>query len=219
MPGDLIRIILVDDHAVVRTGLKAVLGKERDLDVVGEAANGAEGVALAERLKPDVIVMDLSMGTMDGLEATKLVVAKKLPSRVLIMTMHAEEEYVVPLMEAGAAGYVLKTAPDRDVVDAVRAVARGDLYVRPEAARALAKGYQRKDPLREDRARFDKLTARERDVLRLVAQGYSAPEIGDKLNISPKTVDTYKQRIEDKLGLGHRHDYVQFALRLGLLQE
>jgi DNA-binding NarL/FixJ family response regulator len=219
MPGDLIRIILVDDHAVVRTGLKAVLGKERDLDVVGEAANGAEGVALAERLKPDVIVMDLSMGTMDGLEATKLVVAKKLPSRVLIMTMHAEEEYVVPLMEAGAAGYVLKTAPDRDVVDAVRAVARGDLYVRPEAARALAKGYQRKDPLREDRARFDKLTARERDVLRLVAQGYSAPEIGDKLNISPKTVDTYKQRIEDTLGLGHRHDYVQFALRLGLLQE
>lgn len=219
MPGDLIRIILVDDHAVVRTGLKAVLGKERDLDVVGEAANGADGVALAERLKPDVIIMDLSMATMDGLEATKLVVAKKLPSRVLIMTMHAEEEYVVPLMEAGAAGYVLKTAPDREVVDAVRAVARGDLYVRPEAARALAKGYQRKDPLREDRARFDKLTARERDVLRLVAQGYSAPEIGDKLNISPKTVDTYKQRIEDKLGLGHRHDYVQFALRLGLLQE
>jgi len=219
MSGDLIRIILVDDHAVVRTGLKAVLGKERDLDVVGEAPNGAEGVALAERLKPDVIIMDLSMATMDGLEATKLVIAKKLPSRVLIMTMHAEEEYVVPLMEAGAAGYVLKTAPDRDVVDAVRAVARGDLYVRPEAARALAKGYQRKDPLKEDRARFDKLTARERDVLRLVAQGYSAPEIGDKLNISPKTVDTYKQRIEDKLGLGHRHDYVQFALRLGLLQE
>lgn len=219
MPGDLIRIILVDDHAVVRTGLKALLGKERDLDVVGEAANGAEGVALAERLKPDVIVMDLSMATMNGLEATKVIVSKKLPSRVLILTMHAEEEYVVPLMEAGAAGFVLKTAPDREVVDAVRAVARGDLYVRPEAARALARGYQRKDPLKEDRARFDKLTGRERDVLRLVAQGYSAPEIGSRLNISPKTVDTYKQRIEDKLGLGHRHDYVQFALRLGLLQD
>ena len=98
-------------------------------------------------------------------------------------------------------------------------MARGDLYVRPEAARALARGYQRKDPLREDRARFEKLTARERDVLRLVAQGYWAPEIGEQLHISPKTVDTYKQRIEDKLGLGHRHDYVQFALRLGLLQE
>jgi DNA-binding NarL/FixJ family response regulator len=219
MPGDLIRIILVDDHAVVRTGLKALLGKERDLDVVGEAANGAEGIALAERLKPDVIVMDLSMAVMNGLEATKVIVSKKLPCRVLILTMHAEEEYVVPLMEAGAAGFVLKTAPDREVVDAVRAVARGDLYVRPEAARALARGYQRKDPLKEDRARFEKLTGRERDVLRLVAQGYSAPEIGGRLNISPKTVDTYKQRIEDKLGLGHRHDYVQFALRLGLLQD
>jgi DNA-binding NarL/FixJ family response regulator len=219
MPGDLIRIILVDDHAVVRTGLKALLGKERDLDVVGEAANGADAIVLAERLKPDVIVMDLSMATMDGLEATKVIVARKLPSRVLILTMHAEEDYVVPLMEAGAAGYVLKTAPDREVVDAVRAVARGDLYVRPEAARALARGYQRKDPLKEDRARFEKLTGRERDVLRLVAQGYSAPEIGSRLSISPKTVDTYKQRIEDKLGLGHRHDYVQFALRLGLLQD
>jgi DNA-binding NarL/FixJ family response regulator len=219
MSGDLIRIILVDDHAVVRTGLKALLGKERDLDVVGEAANGVEGIALAERLKPDVIVMDLSMATMNGLEATKIIIAKKLPCRVLILTMHAEEEYVVPLMEAGAAGFVLKTAPDREIVDAVRAVARGDLYVRPEAARALARGYQRKDPLKEDRARFEKLTGRERDVLRLVAQGYSAPEIGGRLNISPKTVDTYKQRIEDKLGLGHRHDYVQFALRLGLLQD
>jgi two-component system response regulator NreC len=204
MSGDLIRIILVDDHAVVRAGLKAVLGRERDFDVVGEASNGAEGIALAERLHPDVIIMDLSMPTLDGQEAMKQITAKKLTSRVIIMTMHAEEDYVVPLMEAGASGYVLKTAPDREVVDAVRAVARG---------------YQRKDPLREDRARFDKLTARERDVLRLVAQGYSAPEIGEQLNISPKTVDTYKQRIEDKLGLGHRHDYVQFALRLGLLQE
>jgi DNA-binding NarL/FixJ family response regulator len=219
MSGDLIRIILVDDHAVVRTGLKSLFSKERDFDVVGEASNGADGITLAERLKPDVIVMDMSMGTMDGLEATRQLSARKLPSRVLILTMHSEDEFVVPLLEAGAAGFVLKSAPDKDVVTAVRAVARGDLYVRPEAARALALGYQRKDPLKEDRGRFEKLTARERDVLRLVAQGYSAPEIGERLSISPKTVDTYKQRIEDKLGLAHRHDYVQFALRLGLLQE
>ena len=213
------RVLIVDDEKLARERLRELLNDLGGYTVVGEAANGADGIALAERLKPDVILMDLSMATMDGLEATKAIVAKKLPSRVLILTMHAEEEYVVPLMEAGAAGYVLKTAPDRDVVDAVRAVARGDLYVRPEAARALAKGYQRKDPLKEDRARYEKLTSRERDVLRLVAQGYSAPEIGERLNISPKTVDTYKQRIEDKLGLGHRHDYVQFALRLGLLQD
>ena len=106
---------------------------------------------------------------------------------------------------------------DRELLDAVRTVARGEVYVRPDAARILAKGYTRKDPLHEERTRFEKLTERERDVLRLTAQGFSAPEIGEKLFISPKTVDTYKQRIQDKLGLSHRHEYVQLALRLGLL--
>jgi len=108
-------------------------------------------------------------------------------------------------------------AADRELLDAVRTVARGEVYVRPDAARILAKGYTRKDPLHEERTRFEKLTERERDVLRLTAQGFSAPEIGEKLFISPKTVDTYKQRIQDKLGLSHRHEYVQLALRLGLL--
>ena len=111
----------------------------------------------------------------------------------------------------------MKSAADRELVDAVRAVAAGDVYVRPTAASILAKGLTRKDPRQLDRERFEKLTERERDVLRLTAQGYSAPEIGEKLFISPKTVDTYKQRIQEKLGFGHRSDYVQFALRLGLL--
>jgi DNA-binding NarL/FixJ family response regulator len=132
--------------------------------------------------------------------------------------MHPEEEFLVPMLEAGASGFLPKTAADSELLEAVRAVARGEIFVRPESARILAKGYQRKDPLHEDRARFDKLTDRERDVLRLVAKGYSAPEIGEQLFISPKTVDTYKQRIQDKLGLSHRHEYVEFALRLGLLQ-
>ena len=140
-------------------------------------------------------------------------------TRVLVLTMHAEEEYLVPLLEAGAAGYLMKSAADRDLVDAVRAVAHGDVYVRPSAARALAKGLTRKDPAKEERDRFEKLTQRERDVLRLVAQGFSAPEIGKRLFISPKTVDTYKQRIQEKLGIAHRSDYVQMALRLGLLQQ
>ena len=174
---------------------------------------------MAERLKPDVMVMDISLGDTDGMAVTRQLVAKGLPSRVLALTMHAEEDYLVPMLEAGAAGYVLKTAADKELIDAVRTVARGEVYVRPDAARILAKGYTRKDPLHEERQRFEKLTERERDVLRLTAQGFSAPEIGEKLFISPKTVDTYKQRIEDKLGLGHRHDYVQFALRLGLLQD
>jgi DNA-binding NarL/FixJ family response regulator len=219
MTGDLIRVVLADDHAVVRAGLKAVLGVARDIEVIGEAKTGREAVALAERFKPDVVVMDLSMPEVDGTAATKEIVEKGLTTRVLVLTMHAEEEYLVPLMEAGAAGYLVKSAADRELVDAVRAVARGDVYVRPAAARVLAKNLTKKDPAQSERDRFDKLTQRERDVLRLVAQGYSAPEIGERLFISPKTVDTYKQRIQEKLGLSHRSDYVQFALKLGLLAQ
>ena len=219
MSGDLIRVVLADDHAVVRAGLKAVLGVARDIEVIGEAKTGREAVTLAERFKPDVVVMDLSMPELDGTAATKEIVEKGLTTRVLVLTMHAEEDYLVPLMEAGAAGYLVKSAADRELVDAVRAVARGDVYVRPAAARVLAKNLTKKDPAQSERDKFDKLTQRERDVLRLVAQGYSAPEIGERLFISPKTVDTYKQRIQEKLGLSHRSDYVQFALKLGLLAQ
>jgi two-component system, NarL family, response regulator NreC len=217
MTGDTIRVVLADDHTVVRAGLKAVLGAARDIEVIGEAKTGREAVMLAERFKPDVIVMDLSMPDMDGTEATKEIMAKGLPVRVLILTMHIEEDYLIPLMEAGAAGYLVKSAADRELVDAVRAVAHGDVYVRASAARVLAKNLTKKDPAKQERGWFDKLTDRERDVLRLVAQGFSAPEIGEKLFISPKTVDTYKQRIHEKLGLSHRSDYVQLALKLGLL--
>ena len=218
MTNDVIRVVLADDHTIVRAGLKAVLGSAKDIAVVGEAANGKDAVALSERFNPDVVVMDLSMGEMDGIQATKALAAKGPTPRVLILTMHAEEEYLVPLLEAGAAGYLVKSAADRELVDAVRAVARGDLYVRPAAARVLAKGIKKKDAHADERARYEKLTDRERDVLRLIAEGYTAPEIGDKLNISPKTVDTYKQRINEKLGLNHRADYVKFALKLGILQ-
>jgi DNA-binding NarL/FixJ family response regulator len=219
MSTDLIRVILADDHTVVRTGLKAVLSAAKDIDVIGEARNGTEAVALTERFNPDVLVMDLSMPELDGIGAMKLITEKKLRSRVLILTMHAEEDYLVPLMEAGAAGYLVKSAADRELIDAVRTVARGDLYVRAAAARVLAQNLTKKDPVKADRERFEKLTARERDVLRFVAQGYSAPEIGERLFISAKTVDTYKQRIQEKLSLGHRSEYVQFALRLGLLDK
>jgi DNA-binding NarL/FixJ family response regulator len=219
MTGDMIRVVLADDHAVVRAGLKAVLGGARDIEVIGEAKTGREAVALAERFKPDVIVMDLSMPELDGTAATKEIVAKGLPVKVLILTMHVEEDYLIPLIEAGAAGYLVKSAADRELIDAVRAVAHGDVYVRPSAGRILAKNLTKKDPAKEERERFDKLTERERDVLKLVAQGFSAPEIGERLFISPKTVDTYKQRIQEKLGLSHRSDYVQLALKLGLLSQ
>lgn len=217
MNSDNIRVVLVDDHAIVRTGLKAVLARASDIEVVGEASDGEEAITLVQRLDPDVLVMDVSMPKMDGMETTRELSKRGPRPRVLVLTMHVEEEYLVPLLEAGAAGYLVKSIADRDLVDAVRAVARGDMYVRPTAARVLARELTRKDPEAEDRKRFEKLTARERDVLRLTAQGFSAPEIGEKLFISPKTVDTYKQRIGEKVGLTHRADYVRFALRLGLL--
>jgi DNA-binding NarL/FixJ family response regulator len=219
MIDGIIRVVLADDHAVVRAGLKAVLGSARDIHVIGETSNGRDAIAMAERMSPDVIVMDLSMPDIDGTAATKAIVEKGLPTRVLILTMHAEEDYLVTLMEAGAAGYLVKSAADRELVDAVRTVAHGDVYIRPAAARVLAQNLTKRGAVQTERQQFEKLTQREQDVLRFVAQGYSAPEIGEKLFISPKTVDTYKQRIQEKLGLSHRPDYVQFALKLGLLAE
>lgn len=228
MRPDLIRVILADDHAIVRAGLKAVLAPAKDIEVVGEASNGREALALAERLNPHVVVMDLSMPEMDGLTATralsKLAEERELEpntpptQRVLVLTMHSEDEHLMALLEAGAAGYLLKTVAERELVDAVRTVAAGDVYVQPSAARALARGLVRKEDNADDRSRYERLTEREQVVLRLFAVGHTAPEIGEQLSISPKTVDTYKQRINEKLHISHRTDYVKLALRLGLLK-
>ena len=217
MSGDLIRVVVADDHAVVRSGLKAVLGSARDIEVVAEAGSGREAIAAVDRFHPDVVLMDLTMADTDGLTATKTITNQGSTTRVLVLTMHTEEEYLVQVLQAGAAGYVVKSAADRELLDAVRTVARGDMYVQPSAARVLARGITRKDPNADDLARFERLTEREQEVLKLVAQGHTAPEIGEMLFISRKTVDTYKQRINEKLGLQHRADYVKLALKLGLL--
>jgi len=217
--SELINVLLADDHAIVRAGLKAVVGLASDIRVIGEASNGADAVAMSERLKPHVVIMDLTMPGGDGVSATKSITALSNPPRVLVLTMHTEEEYLMPALKAGAAGYLVKSAADRELVDAIRAVMRGEMYVQQNAGRVLARGFVAKDPAGEERARFDRLTERERNVLVLVARGYSAPEIGDRLSISPKTVDTYKQRVNEKLGVTHRADYVRIAMRLGLLAE
>ncbi len=219
MNGDFINVLLADDHTVVRAGLKAVLGSAPDIRVIGEAANGADAVTMTQRLHPDVLVMDLSMPQMDGAQAARQLIAAGVATRILILTMHSPDEALIPLIEAGVQGFLQKTAADRELIDAVRAVAHGDTYLQPAAARVLAGGLRKRAEHAGDRDRFEQLTPREQDVLRLVAQGHAAPEIGRRLNISPKTVDTYKQRIKDKVGLTHRPEYVQFALKLGLLPE
>ncbi|CAN5895101.1 response regulator transcription factor [soil metagenome] len=214
-----IRVVLVDDHTIVRTGLKAVLGADPDIEVVGEAAGGNEAVALLTRIEADVVVMDLSMADGDGISATRTITSRGEPgARVLVLTMHSEEAYLEAVLEAGASGYLVKSTADRELVDAVRAVARGEVWVQPAAARVLAQGTRRREERASDQSRFERLTERERSVMQLIAAGYTAPEIGEQLSISPKTVDTYKQRINDKLGLTHRADYVKLALKLGLLQ-
>ena len=213
-----IRVVLVDDHAIVRTGLKAVLGGAPEIDVVGEASGGVEATELLGRIAADVVVMDISMSGGDGITATRAITKGGDAPRVLVLTMHSEEAYLEAVLEAGASGYLKKSTADRELVEAVRTVARGEMFVQPSAARVLAQGARRREEHASDRARFERLTERERAVMQLIAEGYTAPEIGEQLMISPKTVDTYKQRINDKLGLTHRADYVKLALKLGLLQ-
>ncbi|MEO6526855.1 MAG: response regulator transcription factor [Gemmatimonadaceae bacterium] len=213
-----IRVVLVDDHAIVRTGLKAVLADAAGIEVVGEASGGTEAIGLLARVRADIVVMDISMSDGDGLTATRAITQAGESPRVLVLTMHAEEAYLEAVLEAGASGYLVKSTADRDLVEAIRAVAGGEVFVQQAAARVLAQGARRREEHATDRARFQRLTDRERAVMQLIAEGYTAPEIGEQLAISPKTVDTYKQRINDKLGLAHRADYVKLALRLGLLQ-
>jgi DNA-binding NarL/FixJ family response regulator len=216
MFGDVIRVILADDHAVVRAGLKTVLSSARDITVMSEASTGREAVALADRYKPDVVVMDLVMPDTDGVEATRQIVAGG-SAKVLVLTMHTGDEHLAAALAAGASGYLVKSAAERELVDAVRAVARGDVYVQPAAVRVVAQRLERTERVATDRARLERLTDREREVLRLVAEGYGAPDIGEQLSISAKTVDTYRRRINEKLGISQRPEYVRFALRVGVL--
>ena len=217
--GETIRVVLADDHALLRAGLKALLRSAPDIVVVGEAASGPDAVQLATTLNADVVVMDLDMPG-GGAAATEALAAQESPVRVLILTMHTEEERLLPLLRSGARGYLAKDAADWELVDAIRVVASGEVYVRPAVARLLARAFAPpRDPVPASDAperRLESLSEREREVLRLVATGYSGPEAGRLLGITAKTVDTYKQRIEDKLGFAHRTDYVRFALAAGL---
>ena len=222
LQADAIRVMLVDDHTIVRAGLRALLAAAPDVVLVGEAAGGTEAVALAPSLEPDVVVMDLDMPAGDGIAATRALLAGpgRRP-RVLILTMHAEEARLHQAVDAGASGFLTKDAADRELVEAIRAVARGEVYVRPQAARLLAARARdhRRPAAPGRREALDLLSDRERSVVQLIAEGYNGPEVGRQLGISAKTVDTYRQRIEEKLGLAHRTEYVRFALELELLRK
>lgn len=214
-----IRVLLVDDHAVLRAGLRALLKVERDIEVVGEAGNGNEASNKVGLVKPDIVVMDLMMPGMQGLDAIEQINTQYPGTKVLVLTMYAEDEYVLRAAEAGASGYVLKSSADVDLIEAIRKIYEGEPYFYPQAMQVLLKSHSRaglKGEETEDD--LDLLSHREYKVLVMTIQGYSSREIGERLFISSKTVDTYRQRLMRKLNLEHRADLFQFALRKGLLE-
>ena len=211
-----IRVVLADDHAVLRAGLRALLSVEPDMEVVGEAENGDEAFRKVIELRPDVVVLDIAMPRGNGLDVLRRLQAAGSDARVLVLTMHDEEQYLLQVLRAGGSGYLLKVAADTALMEAIRTIYRGEAFLGPSATA------RRLDDYRVRRAEdggdgFDSLSDREREVLALTAAGYTNQEIADQLVISAKTVDTYRSRIMEKLRLHHRSDLVKFALRHGLL--
>jgi two-component system, NarL family, response regulator NreC len=212
-----IQVLLADDHWVVRAGLRAVLDGQPNLRVVGEAATGEEAVEKTRALKPDVVLLDLLMPGIGGLEALRRIAALQGPTKVLVLSVHLREDTLLEVLEAGGSGFVTKSATAENLTQAIRAVAQNDLFLDPSAARVLVD--HQKEPRNTDgKGPLARLSAREREVLALTAEGHSATEIARLLRLSPKTVDTYRARMMDKLGLKHRADLVRFALRAGLLK-
>lgn len=212
-----IGVLLADDHAVLRSGLRALLNLEPDLEVVGEASNGREAVELAQSVRPDVIVMDISMPEMDGLAAAKAIHEMEIPSHIVMLTVHAEEAYLFQTLQVGASGYVLKSSADRELMDAIRAAHRGEVFLYPSAIKKVLGEYLRGAHGEGGKREYETLTSREKEVLKHTAEGFTNQEIAEKLVISPKTVDTYRQRIMEKLNLHHRSELVRYALKTGLL--
>ncbi|MEX0766373.1 MAG: response regulator transcription factor [bacterium] len=213
-----IRVLLADDHAIVREGVKMILAKEPDFEVVGEAQDGSQALELVERTKPSVVVMDISMPGMGGIEATQQVKERYPGVNVLALTMHEDESYVFKLLRAGASGYVLKRAAAHDLVQAVRAAAKGEAFLYPSVARKVVEDYLKRVEAGEERERYDGLTEREKEILTHIAEGLSNQQIAQKLYISIKTVQTHRAHILEKLGLHDRTELVRYAIRKGLIE-
>lgn len=213
---EMITVLLADDHGVVRAGLKALLDAQPDMTVVGEAEDGPSAIRLVQDLKPTVLVTDLSMPG-GGMEAIREVNALHLATRVLVLTVHAEERYLLPVLEAGGSGYVRKASAHTDLLTAIRTVARGEVFLDPAATKTLLRGYLGRVTSGEEIDLVEVLSDREREVVKLTAEGYTAQQASEILSLSPKTVETYRHRAMQKLGLTNRAELVRYALRAGLL--
>jgi len=210
----MLKILLVDDHQVVRAGLKTLLESTGLVDVVGEASTGEEAVRKTRILEPDIVIMDLAMPGMGGVQATRHITALEVKTKVLVLTIHDEDEYLVPALDAGAVAYLNKSVADTELIGAIEAVARGHSYLPQRAAVLLA----RRKAQASDKAGAEMLSSREAAAVELYARGFSTREAGERMHLSPKTVEGYVARAKSKLGLHNRRDIVRFALGAGLLQ-
>ena len=214
-----LRILLADDHAVVRAGLRMIIASQPDMEVVGEAADGREAIQQAERLRPDVVVLDLTMPGLGGLQALGVIREKAPGAKILVLTMHDDEGYLRQVLGAGGSGYVVKKAADMELLAAIRAVKRGEVYIHSSLTKPLVEGILDRRLEREAGAsdRFEDLSEREKEVLHLLARGYTNQQIADALFLSVKTIETYRARLMEKLELRTRAELVRYALQKGLL--
>jgi two-component system response regulator NreC len=211
-----IRVLLAEDHTIVRQGIAALLGTESDMEVVGEASNGLEAIELAKKLSPEVILMDIGMRQLNGLEATREI-KRLFPSmKILVLTMHDNEEWIFQILKAGASGYLIKDSAMTDLTSALRAVYQGDSYLSPSISKMVIEEYIRKAESGEKKGVEDLLSGREREILQMIAEGNSVPQISNLLCISKKTVEAHKTHIMEKLNIHDKVGLIKYAIRTGL---
>jgi len=211
-----IRVLIADDHTIVRSGVRLLLEAQPNMEVVGEAGDGFETLALVEALQPDVVLIDVAMPGMDGMEATRQIKSQWPDINVLALTMHRTDEYFFEMLRAGASGYVLKGAATDDLIRAVQVVSEGEVFLYPTMAQHLVSNYL--SHMNESAEAGPPLSPREKEILNLLAEGYSSKDIADKLVISPSTVNSHRTNIMAKLGLNKRHELIQYARQHGLLR-
>ena len=212
-----IRVLIADDHVIVREGLRALLEAEPDIEVVGEAKDGEEAVNKTGEVQPDIVLMDITMPVMNGLEATRLIRQHNPDVKVLALTMHEGDEYFFKILEAGASGYFIKGGSSSELIAALRTVWNGNVFLYPTMAKKLLSDYLQRVKTGTDKESYDGLTSRERQVLKLIAEGYTNQVIADRLVLSPATVQTHRANIMAKLGLHSRTELIKYAIRRGFV--